>query len=485
MQNKNNMETADNIAEIIKLGEVYRLNLKIPEYQRPYKWTEKNVNNLIDDVISNKNKSEYRLGTLVLHQTKQEDNNEFMHTEWDNTLVLHQTKQEDDGYIFEIVDGQQRIITLMLILYAISEKYERVKELYGRVKELLENKNENKLWGHKFNNPISQNNIFKNYQLIKQRINDFDEATVDFLLTKCTFVKIVLNDVSEAFQFFDSQNSRGKELEPHDLLKAYHLREMREIPSDEQTEIIEKWEDIDTDELANLFEYLYRIKNWSKSKSARGFTKDEINIFKGINLNNKIYYPYKRIFYVAEYFIEKIAKAPLVETEYPFQLDNIIINGKHFFEMIYQYSKLKKDLPNLIKKWNSEIYNILYTDHKYNNKDYAGYYRVGDNYTKILFECACMYFLDKFGEDKELKKVFEKIFLWAFYIRLRSKRIPFSSIDDYAKKYDSFFKYIKEALQISDILKVRLKSVSKSEVQGVDAIVKYFEDKGLYKPQNS
>lgn len=444
------------IAEVIKLTELYTLknlkNLKIPEYQRPYKWTEKNVNNLIDDIISNKDKSEYRLGTLVLHENEETN--------------------------LDIVDGQQRIITLMLILYAISEKYERVKEL-------LENKNENKLREHKFNNPISQNNIFKNYQLIKQRINDFDEATVDFLLTKCTFVKIVLNDVSEAFQFFDSQNSRGKELEPHDLLKAYHLREMREIPSDEQREIIEKWEDIDTDELASLFEYLYRIKNWSKSKSARGFTKDEINIFKGINLNNKIYYPYKRIFYVAEYFIEKIAKPPLVETEYPFQLDNIIINGKHFFEMIYRYFKSKKDLPDLIKKWNFEIYNILYADHKYDDKDYTGYYRVGDDYTKILFECACIYFLDKFGESKELKKVFEKIFLWAFYKRLKSKHIAFSSIDNYAMEYDSFFKYIKEALQISDILKVRLKSVSKSEVQGVDAIVKYFEDKGLYKSQNS
>ncbi len=440
-------------ASIITLTELYNLEkLKIPEYQRPYKWTEKNVNNLIDDIISNKDKSEYRLGTLVLHL-------------FDQNL--------------DIVDGQQRIITLMLILYAISEKYERVKEL-------LENKNENKLREHKFNNPISQNNIVKNYQLIKQRINDFNEATVDFLLTKCTFVKIVLNDVSEAFQFFDSQNSRGKELEPHDLLKAYHLREMREIPSDEQIEIIEKWEDIDTEELASLFEYLYRIKNWSKLKSARGFTKDEISVFKGISLNNKIYYPYKRIFYVAEFFIEKIAKTPLVETEYPFQLDNIIINGKRFFEMIYRYSKLKKDLPNLIKKWNSEIYNILYADHKYNNKDYAGYYRVGDNYTKILFECACMYFLDKFGEDKELEKVFEKIFLWAFYIRLTSKRIPFSSIDNYAMEYDSFFKYIKEALQISDILKVRLKSVSKSEVQGVAAIVEYFDEKKrLYKPQNS
>lgn len=442
----------EKIAEVIKLTELYKLkNLRIPEYQRPYKWTEKNVNNLIDDIISNKDKSEYRLGTLVLHQTK----------------------QEDDDYIFEIVDGQQRIVTLMLILRAL-RKYEKVKELL-----------ENKLREHKFDNPISQKNIYKNYQLIKQRINDFDEATVDFLLTKCTFVKIVLNDVSEASQFFDSQNSRGKELEPHDLLKAYHLREMREIPSDEQIEIIEKWEGIDTEELASLFEYLYRIKNWSKSKSARGFTKDEISVFKGISLNNKIYYPYERIFYVAEFFIEKIAKAPLVETEYPFQLDNIIINGKRFFEMIYRYSKLKKDLPNLIKKWNSEIYNILYADHKYNDKDYTGYYRVGDDYTKILFECACMYFLDKFGEDKELKKVFEKIFLWAFHKRLEGARIPFSSIDNYAKEYDSFFKYIKEALYISDILKVQLKPVYKIDSTGVDAIVKYFEDKGLYKSQNS
>ena len=433
-------------ADVITLSKFYELkNLRIPEYQRPYKWTEKNVNNLIDDIISNKNKSEYRLGTLVLHL-------------FDQNL--------------DIVDGQQRIITLMLILCALSENYEKVdKQLYAK----------NKLWKHEFNNIITRNNISKNYQLIKQRINDFDKTSVDFLLKNCTFVKIVLSDVSEAFQFFDSQNSRGKELEPHDLLKAYHLREMREIPYDAQTEIIEKWEDIDTDELANLFEYLYRIKNWSKSKSAREFTKDEISVFKGITLNNKIYYPYERIFHVAEYFIEKIAKAPLVETEYPFQLDNIIINGKHFFEMIYRYFKSKKDLPDLIGKWNSEIYNILYTDHKYKNIYYDGYHRIGDNYTKILFECACIYFLDKFGEDKELEKVFEKIFLWAFRIRLENARITFPSIDNCATQGDSFFKCIKEALYISDILKVQLKSVSKSEVkvQGVDAIVEYFEEKGL------
>lgn len=454
-----NAKIAD--AKVIKLTELYTLeNLKIPEYQRPYKWTEKNVNNLIDDIISNKDKSEYRLGTLVLHQTK----------------------QEDDDYIFEIVDGQQRIITIALILFALNKNKEELLRYWENLNKLFENK----LLEHKFDNPISQKNIFKNYQLIKQRINDFDEATVDFLLTKCTFVKIVLNDVSEAFQFFDSQNSRGKELEPHDLLKAYHLREMREIPSDEQIEIIEKWEDIDTDELANLFEYLYRIKNWSKSKSAREFTKDEISVFKGISLNNKIYYPYERIFYVAEYFIEKIAKAPLVETEYPFQLDNIIINGKRFFEMIYRYSKLKKDLLDLIRKWNFEIYNILYADHKYNGKDYTGYYRVGDDYTKILFECACMYFLDKFGEDKELKKVFEKIFLWAFSLRLISGSIKFVSVDNFAKEDDSFFKYIKEALYASDILKVQSPHVTEIKVGKVEAMTQYFKDKGLYsEPQGS
>ena len=161
-------------AEVITLTDLYRLgNLKIPEYQRPYKWIEKNVNNLIDDIISNKDKSEYRLGTLVFHK--------------------------NGGTDLDIVDGQQRIVTLMLILYAISEKYKRVKELYAN----------NKLKEHKFNNPISQNNIVKNYQLIKQRINDFDEPTVDFLLTKCTFVKIVLNDVSEAFQFFVRRADRN------------------------------------------------------------------------------------------------------------------------------------------------------------------------------------------------------------------------------------------------------------------------------------
>lgn len=67
--------------------------LTIPEYQRPYKWTERNVNQLIDDILVNTDKSSYRIGTLVLHH------------------------DADDKY--NIVDGQQRTITLTLIALAL------------------------------------------------------------------------------------------------------------------------------------------------------------------------------------------------------------------------------------------------------------------------------------------------------------------------------------------------------------------------------
>ena len=67
--------------------------------------------------------------------------------------------------------------------------------------------------------------------------------TTLFFYQKCQVVKVVLYDVSEAFQFFDSQNARGVDLAPHDLLKAFHLREMQNNVSEKkQTKIVETWE---------------------------------------------------------------------------------------------------------------------------------------------------------------------------------------------------------------------------------------------------
>ena len=61
-------------------------NLAIPAYQRPYKWSPKNAIQLLQDVQLHKDKSAYRLGTVVIH----------------NETIKEVTKSN-------IVDGQQRI----------------------------------------------------------------------------------------------------------------------------------------------------------------------------------------------------------------------------------------------------------------------------------------------------------------------------------------------------------------------------------------
>ena len=51
------------------------IKLTIPEYQRPYKWSAKNANQLLDDIegAMNTNKEVYRVGTLILHHDKKDD----------------------------------------------------------------------------------------------------------------------------------------------------------------------------------------------------------------------------------------------------------------------------------------------------------------------------------------------------------------------------------------------------------------------------
>ncbi|MGC6756730.1 hypothetical protein ACP0GT_25630, partial [Escherichia coli] len=73
----------------------------------------------------------------------------------------------------------------------------------------------------------SEFNLRRNYLELRRLVArpEFDEQQIDFLLNRCQVVCFVLQDISEAFQFFDSQNARGRDLAPHDLLKAFHLRE--------------------------------------------------------------------------------------------------------------------------------------------------------------------------------------------------------------------------------------------------------------------
>src|SRR5690606_31269794 len=124
----------------------------------------------------------------------------------------------------------------------------------------------------KYTNKTSIENINSNFQLIKRSIQHFDDATISCFVTRFQVVVFFINDETEAFQFFDSQNSRGKDLYPHELLKAYHLREFDNSDRIAQTKIVDHWEKYSSKKLALLFsEYLFRIKGWSNNRHSRYF----------------------------------------------------------------------------------------------------------------------------------------------------------------------------------------------------------------------
>lgn len=298
--------------KVLTIGEFLQNGkLKIPPYQRPYKWTTKNVIQLIDDLFTHKAKTAYRLGTVVIHEENKE---------------------------YNIVDGQQRTITLILITRAIL-KHKR-KELKNPELKRLMDELDSCIIDPEFSNEISRFNIVTNYREIERQVKAMDEETIIFLYKKCEFIQFVLTDISEAFQFFDSQNARGKDLEPHDLLKAYHLREFSKRDEELKSETVKAWELMETADLTKLFgEYLYRIKGWSKGVSARYFTKDEVGLFKGVNLEKIENYPYTNLIRIAHFYVDRYNNSyerniDLNKSAFPFQLDQPIINGRRFFEMI-------------------------------------------------------------------------------------------------------------------------------------------------------
>ena len=106
-------------------------------------------------------------------------------------------------------------------------------------------------------NPLSFNSITNNNKILKQKTElltgDEKEKFKQFILNNCTMVEIVVTDQQEAFNYFDSQNTRGKALEVHDLLKAYHLRHMADDDEAKKVQVISNWEDKNSDEIKEIF----------------------------------------------------------------------------------------------------------------------------------------------------------------------------------------------------------------------------------------
>ena len=373
-------------AKIISVEQLLNIKeLNIPNYQRPYKWTVKNVEDLLNDIsraIENRKKYsgyKYRVGTIIIHDNFGKD---------------------------DIVDGQQRLITLTLIrMYLDSE-----------------NAFKNSIVERTFTDKVSKQNIGNNYSYIREwfsiKENNEKKAFEDAFKDILEVVIINVSNISEAFQLFDSQNTRGKELDPHDLLKAHHLREMKNNPY-EMKYAVTKWESKEPVIIKELFDtYLFPIWNWSYGIKSKIFTSGEIDTFKGIEESSVYSYA------------KRADKAMPI-----FQITEPFIAGNNFFEMVDHYINLLDDIVNEINT-NKYLKNIKKT---FNKKDISSGYR----YTKNLFLCALLCYYDKFHDFDE--RAVKKMFVWAFMLRVDMEHLGYDSINKYAiggEKNDHYTNHI-------------------------------------------
>lgn len=365
---------------IFTIKDLFQLKLAIPEYQRPYSWSISSTNTLFMDIYEayKEGISEYRLGSVILHK---------------------------NNGVYNIVDGQQRITTLSILLYCLG---------YGELGLLNERYNS-----------FSENVIINNFQILKKKVSELKsrESFKDYLLKNCTLVKIVTDEEQEAFQFFDSQNSRGKELSPHDLLKSYHLREMNNEEEDLKNKIISIWENEDQDNLEKLFRvYLFPLTQWYKGRNGLGYSSKEIGVFKGIktsNIHNHAIYQKASNFFIEQMnnngSVGILATKPLNQ----FQLTQPLIAGKRFFEYTIHYADLLKEIKKKIDDFHRDAKKVPSK-------------RRGDVYIKELYEGVLLFFADRFGIDSITDTVMKQLYTWSYSLRLVMTAIYPETINKYA-----------------------------------------------------
>lgn len=417
-------------ARILSVEELLKLDLVIPSYQRPYKWTEKNIRELILDIqkgIEDANKHpnfKYRVGTVILYQ-------------------------ENDTKPYEIVDGQQRILSFLLLKLCLNPDFTC------------------SLLSATFSDKVTLGNLHSNSDRIREWCSSVDvgvkEAFDKALSEVLEVVVLTVNERSEAFQLFDSQNTRGRELYPHDLLKAYHLREIHD-KYDMQRAVL-KWESKDPKAIRELFDnYLFPLWNWSKRRKSSRFTAAEIDLYKGIEESSGYTYA-RRANKAMPYFL----------------LSEPLITGGDFFEMVDHYMQMLHSIKlELIDNPDfARIKELLIDD-----KSKVGQIKTpadldkackssstGMNHARNLFFCALLCYYDRF-HNFDLMAV-KKLFTWAMMLRVDMNHLGFDTVNRYAIGLGDNDKYTNSEPVISLISSAR----RHTEISGMPLMVKRDNDK--------
>ncbi|MFP6287902.1 DUF262 domain-containing protein [Helicobacter pylori] len=241
---------------------------QIPIYQRPYQWTKENCKKLLGDLFEDyeeDRESDYFCGSLV--------------------LVKSDPNSKTETY--DIVDGQQRLSTFILLAKVLATLYsERLDPTKSKSQEYLqeswsdrhEHKGKKKKKRLDFDlvgssakkdfqdaldffddldaskgensksngSSKSKNNYLKNAiclkdYLEKKEIEDIDDF-IEWLYSNVVFITITCPDADKALRIFNVLNARGLALNATDIFKGELLKKLTE--EKEQEELATRWEDL-------------------------------------------------------------------------------------------------------------------------------------------------------------------------------------------------------------------------------------------------
>lgn len=244
-------------------------HFSVPSYQRPYSWTTVEAGQLLDDIsaaaglggVSDAEEPDYFLGTILLLDGMGGD--------------LPKAREREPR-MFEIIDGQQRLVTLAM-LAAVLRDLGTERWRWGgrnRLDQLVAaDSAASKQLGARFRIEVSarEQAFLENHvqtrgaclsvadaeglsdaeeRLLKVRdhfvreLSALDEADrrrlTDYLCEQCHFVVVLTRDIDRAHRLFTVLNERGRTLQRNDILKAEVLKG---IPDQPRAAAVEKWED--------------------------------------------------------------------------------------------------------------------------------------------------------------------------------------------------------------------------------------------------
>jgi len=242
---------------------------EIPIYQRNYAWEKDEISALIQDVYdayeadkaNTSNKRKYFIGTLVSFQKGDK--------------------------VYEVIDGQQRLTTINLILSVLKISMNNKLTYRARKKSNDTIKNISSLETDEKNNEETDekdNGIIKGYNFVKDKIDEVVPAKTDkkvFGDYFCEYVHLIHYQVPKDIDlnhYFEIMNSRGEQLEKHEIIKAWFIAELSD--ADDKAIFSRLWESCSEMNVYIQQKYAQQYNNQQKNDDVKEIFGEQLCDFK-------------------------------------------------------------------------------------------------------------------------------------------------------------------------------------------------------------